>query len=167
MSYIGSTPTTQSFTSKTETFSGDGSTLNFTLSRSTYATTDLEVVVNAVIQDPNSSYTVSGTTLTFSEAPSSGSGNIIVTYRNYIISKFVPTANTVTSETIVDGSVTATKIVDGSVTATKLANTSVTSGNYGGASSVPSVTIDAQGRVTYAANVAIETGFNPFLLAGL
>ena len=148
---------TQSFTSKTETFSGDGSTLNFTLSRSTYATTDLEVVVNAVIQDPNSSYTVSGTTLTFSEAPSSGSGNIIVTYRNYIISKFVPTANTVTSETIVDGSVTATK----------LANTSVTSGNYGGASSVPSVTIDAQGRVTYAANVAIETGFNPFLLAGL
>ena len=157
MSYIGSTPTTQSFTSKTETFSGDGSTLNFTLSRSTYATTDLEVVVNAVIQDPNSSYTVSGTTLTFSEAPSSGSGNIIVTYRNYIISKFVPTANTVTSETIVDGSVTATK----------LANTSVTSGNYGGASSVPSVTIDAQGRVTYAANVAIETGFNPFLLAGL
>ena len=157
MSYIGSTPTTQSFTSKTETFSGDGSTLNFTLSRSTYATTDLEVVVNAVIQDPNSSYTVSGTTLTFSEAPSSGSGNIIVTYRNYIISKFVPTANTVTSETIVDGSVTATK----------LANTSVTSGNYGGASSVPSVTIDAQGRITYAANVAIETGFNPFLLAGL
>ena len=157
MSYIGSTPTTQSFTSKTETFSGDGSTLNFTLSRSTYATTDLEVVVNAVIQDPNSSYTVSGTTLTFSEAPSSGSGNIIVTYRNYIISKFVPTANTVTSETIVDGSVTATK----------LANTAVTSGNYGGASSVPSVTIDAQGRVTYAANVAIETGFNPFLLAGL
>ena len=157
MSYIGSTPTTQAFTSKTETFSGDGSTLNFTLSRSTYATTDLEVVVNAVIQDPNSSYTVSGTTLTFSEAPSSGSGNIIVTYRNYIISKFVPTANTVTSETIVDGSVTATK----------LANTAVTSGNYGGASSVPSVTIDAQGRVTYAANVAIETGFNPFLLAGL
>ena len=157
MSYIGSTPTTQSFTSKTETFSGDGSTLNFTLSRSTYATTDLEVVVNAVIQDPNSSYTVSGTTLTFSEAPSSGSGNIIVTYRNYIISKFVPTANTVTSETIVDGSVTATK----------LANTAVTSGNYGGASSVPSVTIDAQGRITYAANVAIETGFNPFLLAGL
>ena len=157
MSYIGSTPTTQSFTSKTETFSGDGSTLNFTLSRSTYATTDLEVVVNAVIQDPNSSYTVSGTTLTFSEAPSSGSGNIIVTYRNYIISKFVPTANTVTSETIVDGSVTATK----------LANTAVTAGNYGGASSVPSVTIDAQGRVTYAANVAIETGFNPFLLAGL
>ena len=26
MSYIGSTPTTQAFTSKTETFSGDGST---------------------------------------------------------------------------------------------------------------------------------------------
>lgn len=48
-----------------------------------------------------------------------------------------------------------------------LANTAVTPGNYGGASNVPVVTIDEKGRVTYAANVAIEIGFNPFLLSGL
>jgi hypothetical protein len=29
------------------------------------------------------------------------------------------------------------------------------------------VTVDNKGRVTAAANVSIETGFNPFLLAGM
>ena len=146
MSYIGSTPTTQVFTSKTDTFSGDGSTVNFTLSRSTFATTDIEVIVNAVQQDPNDAYSVSGTTLTFTEAPSVGSGNILVTYRNFIISKFVPTTNTVTADTIVDGSITATK----------LANTAVTSGNYGSSSIIPVIRVDGQGRLTYAANVAVS-----------
>jgi hypothetical protein len=146
MSYIGSTPTTQVFTSKTDTFNGDGSTVNFTLSRAIFSTTDIEVIVNSVQQDPNTAYSVNGTTLTFDGAPSVGSGNILVTYRNFIISKFVPTTNTVTTDTIVDSSVTATK----------LANTAVTAGNYGSASNIPVVRVDAQGRVTYAANVALS-----------
>ena len=48
-----------------------------------------------------------------------------------------------------------------------LADTAVTTGSYGGSSNVVTVTVDQKGRITYAANVAIETGFNPFLLAGL
>ena len=48
-----------------------------------------------------------------------------------------------------------------------LQNTSVTAGTYGGSTQMGVFTVDAQGRITYAANVAIETGFNPFLLAGL
>lgn len=57
--------------------------------------------------------------------------------------------------------------ITGVMTATQLANTAVTSGVYGGASNVASFTVDAQGRLTAASNVTIETGFNPFLLSGM
>jgi hypothetical protein len=48
-----------------------------------------------------------------------------------------------------------------------LSNTGVTAAVYGGADQIPVVTVDNKGRVTSAANVSIETGFNPFLLAGM
>jgi hypothetical protein len=167
VSYLGNTPTTQSFITKTERFNGDNTTVNFTLSREVANTVELEVIVNNVQQDPFDAYTVSGTTLTFTEAPSTGTGNILVTYRNYTISKFVPTDDTVTAVMLQANSVTTVKIADDAVTAAKLADTAVTAGIYGGASNVSSFTVDAQGRLTAASNVAIETGFNPFLLAGL
>lgn len=157
MSYIGSTPTTQIFVSSAQSFDGDNLTTDFTLDREIATTRDLEVLVENVQQDPFTAYTVSGTTLSFTEAPPTGTGNIIVTYRNYTISKFVPEQD----------SIQASMLQANSVTSAALANTAVTGGNYGGADQVPSFTVDAQGRLTYAANVAIETGFNPFLLAGL
>lgn len=39
-----------------------------------------------------------------------------------------------------------------------LANTAVTAGTYGGATNIPQIIIDAQGRITSAANVAISAG---------
>lgn len=53
------------------------------------------------------------------------------------------------------------------INATYLENSGVTATVYGGADQIPVVTVDAKGRVTSAANVSIETGFNPFLLAGM
>lgn len=50
---------------------------------------------------------------------------------------------------------------------TYFANSGVTAAVYGGADQIPVVTVDNKGRVTAAANVSIETGFNPFLLAGM
>ena len=79
MSYIGNTPTSQAFAPGTDTFSGTGSQTAFTLSRNVSTVNDILVVVNNVEQQP-SNYTVSGTTLTFSPAPSSGTNNIYVRY---------------------------------------------------------------------------------------
>jgi hypothetical protein len=79
MSYIGSTPTTQSFIAGTDYFNGTGSAVNFTLSRSVNSVNDIEVIVNNVEQIP-SGYSVSGTTLTFSAAPSAGTSNVYVRY---------------------------------------------------------------------------------------
>jgi len=59
----------------TDTFSGNGGATAFTLSKAPSNTSSLLVVISGVTQDP-SSYTVSGTTLTFSTAPPTGTGNI-------------------------------------------------------------------------------------------
>ena len=52
----------------TDILDGDGSTLNFTLSQSS-STGGVIVTLNGVAQEPANAYSVSGTTLTFIEAP--------------------------------------------------------------------------------------------------
>jgi hypothetical protein len=77
MSYIGNIPTTVAFL--VDTFSGDGSDTTFTLTQAPANTSSILVSVSGVVQDP-STYSVSGTTLTFSGAPPSGSSNISVRF---------------------------------------------------------------------------------------
>jgi hypothetical protein len=79
MAYIGSTPTTQSFIAGTDSFNGDGSQTDFTLSRLVNSVNDVQVVVNNVVQYPPN-YSVSGNTLTISPAPSAGTNNVYVRY---------------------------------------------------------------------------------------
>ena len=83
MAYVG-TPldTTNAFQSLAgKRFSGDGSTTAFTLDSAPNSTLDIEVFVGNVRQDPNSAYTVSGTTLAFTAAPPSGTNNIYVVHQ--------------------------------------------------------------------------------------
>jgi len=71
MGYLG-TPidTTNQFQSlQGKRFNGDNSTTDFTLDVAPGSTLDIEVFVGNVRQDPNSAYTVSGTTLSFTGAP--------------------------------------------------------------------------------------------------
>lgn len=65
-----------------DVFSGNGSTTAFTLSRnmSTGNETALLVTISGVTQAPTAAYSVSGTTLTFTSAPPSGTSNIRVRY---------------------------------------------------------------------------------------
>jgi hypothetical protein len=52
----------------TETFTGDGSTTAFTLNSAADSATVM-VTLNGVVQEPTQSYSVSGTTMTFTQAP--------------------------------------------------------------------------------------------------
>ena len=82
MPYIG-TPAVDRFTSTkaASVFSGDGSTTAFTLDHAVGSDEDILVSVDGVIQEPSVAYAVSnGTTLTFTAAPSSNSGNNIFVY---------------------------------------------------------------------------------------
>jgi hypothetical protein len=65
MSYIGQGLPTDVFSGYvTDTFTGDGSATTFTLSKAPFSEDSLIVVVDNVIQQPTTNFTVSGTTLT-------------------------------------------------------------------------------------------------------
>jgi hypothetical protein len=92
-----------------DVFSGAGGTA-FTLSSDPSSKNNTYVSISGVYQ-AKSTYSVSGTTLTFSTAPPTGTSNIEVVYGT-------PLAIGTPS----DGTVSTSKIVDGNVTAAKLAS---------------------------------------------
>lgn len=104
MSYIGNQPTSVAFL--TDTFNGNGSTTVFTMSVAPATTSSMLVAITGVVQDP-STYSIVGTTLTFSAAPPSGTGNISVRYLGIPASGVTTTAyRTVTEFTATAGQTT-------------------------------------------------------------
>jgi hypothetical protein len=100
-------------------FNGDGSTTAFTLDVAPSSTLDLEVFVGNVRQDPNSAYSVSGTTLTFTGAPPSGTNNIYVVHQAKSVGTIdVPASFTSDAQTFSGGLTSSgTTTVSGALTA--------------------------------------------------
>lgn len=101
MAYVGNSPISIAFL--TDTFSGNGSTTAFTMTVAPANTSSIIVAITGVLQDP-STYSVSGTTLTFSAAPPTGTSNISVRYLGIPASGVTTTAyRTVTNFTATAG----------------------------------------------------------------
>jgi|9_EtaG_2_1085328.scaffolds.fasta_scaffold11487_2 hypothetical protein len=97
MPYLGNTPSTSFATVVKDSFSGDGSTVAFTLSK-VATTNSVSVFVENVRQEPTTAYAVSGTTLTFTAAPVSSSGNnIYVLHMNPTTTTTHPSAQALTA----------------------------------------------------------------------
>ena len=110
MPYLGNTPSTSFATVVKDSFSGDGSTVAFTLSK-VATTNSVSVFVENVRQEPTTAYAVSGTTLTFTAAPVTSSGNnIYVLHMNPTTTTTHPAAQNLTA---VDGTFTGNIDVDG------------------------------------------------------
>ena len=78
---------------------------------------------------------------------------------NIISSQITSVANTQISGLITGGQIATvgTSQLTGQITSSQITNTGVTAGNYGGASVVPVLNINAQGQITSAANVSITS----------
>jgi hypothetical protein len=87
-----------------------------------------------------------------------GTTSVTGTYPNFTINsadQYTGTVTSVTAQGSADISVTGGPITTTGTLYFALTDTSVTAGNYGSASSVASITVDAKGRITAASNVPI------------
>jgi hypothetical protein len=121
-------------------FNGDGSTTAFTLDVAPSSTLDIEVFVGNVRQDPNSAYTLSGTTLTFTGAPPSGTNNIYVVHQAKSVGTIDPPATETVAKTF-SGAVT----MSGALTATTIATTGAVT-----------ATVDGTGLKSVGANAQVS-----------
>jgi|LauGreSBDMM110SN_4_FD.fasta_scaffold17903_5 hypothetical protein len=109
MSYLGNEPGLTNYVFGLDRFNGTGACTQFTLTRTTDDANTLEVLVNSIQQDPINSYSVAAGLLTFTEAPSNGSNNIVVIYRSTATISY---SNIITAQ-IGDGQVTSSKLAAG------------------------------------------------------
>ena len=111
MAYVGNEPTSNFASVTKDSFSGDGSTTAFTLSKAA-TTNGVAVFVENVRQEPTTAYAVSGTTLTFTAAPVSASGNNI-----YVLHHNAPASTAIHSAaqplTATSGTFTGDVSIDG------------------------------------------------------
>ena len=82
MAYLGKPAGNRATGTSKDSFNGDGSTTAFTMSKTVLLVTDIEVFVDNVQQEPTIAYSVSSTTLTFTEAPPNGTANVYVIHRS-------------------------------------------------------------------------------------
>jgi|TARA_R110002126_G_scaffold19681_1_gene73898 hypothetical protein len=110
MGYLGNEPGVGSFIVATERFNGTGSCTQFTITQTGIQDANtIDVIVSNVVQDPVNSYSIASGVITFTEAPPSGSQNIIVRYRATTVLTF----NNIQNSQIPDRTITAIKLASG------------------------------------------------------
>ena len=118
MPYLGNEPgaITDAFT---QSFTGDASTVAFTLSQAS-TTNSVFVRVHGVMQRNGTDFDVAGVTLTFTTAPPAGTNNIVVQFFT-VGSVQEIAADAVATAKIADSAVSTAKIADNAITLAKLA----------------------------------------------
>ena len=150
MSYIGAVPTTAAF--PFDQFSGTGSQTAFTLSQAPASTTSIVVAVSGVVQNPNT-YSISGSVLTFTAAPPSGTNNIGVLFLGLPSIVGVPNAGSVgISALSASGTKDATTFLRGDNTFSGVANLTTASGTAPSYSARAWVNFNGTGTVAIRAS---------------
>jgi sensor histidine kinase YesM len=101
LSYIGNTPADKYQTLEKQSFTTSATT-GYTLSYSVSSPQDIALFINNVRQNPNSSYTVSGTTLTLSSA-TTGTDVMYAVFLGKSVGTIAPALNSVTTSMMASG----------------------------------------------------------------
>lgn len=127
MPFLGNQPQ-QGFANSVvkDDFTPNGSTTAFTLSKSAASANDIEVYVGNVRQEPTDAYSVSGTTLTMSEAVATGMNFYVLHVQGTVESSIAPQSNSVGTGIIQNSAVTAAKIANNAITTNKITNANIT-----------------------------------------
>ena len=102
MPFLGKQPTAGFASIVKDDFTPNGSTTAFTLSKQVANANDIAVFLGNVRQEPTDAYTVSGTTLTMSEAPDAGLNFYVLHIAGTVESSVVPADGTIANAKIVD-----------------------------------------------------------------
>ena len=138
MPFLGKNPTAGFSTIVKDDLTPDGSTTAFTLSKNVASANDIAVFVGNVRQEPTDAYSVSGTTLTMTAAPSSGINFYVLHIAGTLESSVIPADNTISTA----------KLQNDSVTGAKLENNPTIAGNL-----IISGTTTATGKITSTAGI--------------
>ena len=119
MPFLGSTPAEQYKSLAKQTITGDGST-SYTLNRSVTNEFDIEVFINNVRQEPTTSYSASGNTITFTAAVTASDSCYLI-YQGQSVGTVNPPTNSVGGAQIQNNAVTSAKMdtniaLDGTLT---------------------------------------------------
>ena len=169
MAYLGNNPDAYQYTVEISRFNGTGACTQFQIPQDIDDAKGIEVLVNSVQQDPDNAYSVTNGLITFTEAPSSGTNNVIVlrrtgtTYTRTQIDTADILPNAVTTVTIADNSITSAKIAPGTIIAADIAANSITTVELANDAVQANNILD--GTVTDAK--LANPPFNPFLLSGM
>jgi len=147
MAYLGNSAANRFVASKAATrLSGNGSATAFTLEHSVASDEDILVSVDGVIQEPSIAYAVSsGTTLTFTAAPSSGTNNIFVCY----LFRTIGTVSHPSNQALTATTGTFSGAITGGGVLTTGGNVVIpNAGNIGSASDTDAIAISSGGVVT-------------------
>lgn len=128
MAYLGNLPTSATFA--IDSFNGDNSTVNFTLREAPVTTSSILVFVGGIRQHTDT-YSLSGTTLTFTEAPPSGTNNIQVLFLGLGASPHIPSDYSVSTIKIQTNAITGDKIGLTAITSNLIASAAVTGDKIG------------------------------------
>ena len=155
MPYLGNEPAVAYTSTTKDTFSGDASTTDFTMSKSANVNA-VRVVVENVVQNPTVAYTCSGTTISFTSAPPTGTNNIYVVHLGPPAATVAPPTTINNSTTFGDGAdiITGSKGTDNVRLGENAGNSIASGGNN-------NVTIGKD------AGTAITTGVRNTLVGGI
>lgn len=146
MPFLGKSPTAGFASIVKDDLTPNGSTTAFTLSKQVANANDIAVFLGNVRQEPTDAYTVSGTTLTMSEAPASGLNFYVLHIAGTIESSVVPADNTISTA----------KIQNDAITGAKIENNPTIAGNLTvSGTSTLSGTLTSTGLITASAGMAV------------